>query len=137
METGKSLTYSFFNDREATFTLNNGTPSECERIDAVKQWIELALRVLPDTVPIYRHIDGVERFGVNIYQLLSQRSLPKDFVKAEIQREISETCAMNPNIESVSDFAFNRGKRRTLEVSFNVKTKNEESGAMTIELNSE
>ena len=95
----------------------------------------MALHVLPNTVPIYQRIDGAENFGVNVYQLLSRRALPEDFVKSEIQREISETCALNPDIESVSNFAFNRTKR-TLEVSFFVNTTIAESEEMTIEFNS-
>lgn len=131
---GKSLKYSL-KDRGVSFALSNGTPIECDKIDAIKQWIELALHVLPNTVPIYQHIDGAENFGVNVYQLLSRRALPEDFVKSEIQREISETCALNPDIESVSNFAFNRTKR-TLEVSFFVNTTIAESEEMTIEFNS-
>lgn len=131
---GKSLKYSL-KDRGVSFALSNGTPIECDKIDAIKQWIELALHVLPNTVPIYQRIDVAENFGVNVYQLLSRRALPEDFVKSEIQREISETCALNPDIESVSNFAFNRTKR-TLEVSFFVNTTIAESEEMTIEFNS-
>ena len=131
---GKSLKYRV-KDRSVSFALSNGTPIECDKIDAIKQWIELALHVLPNTVPIYQRIDGAENFGVNVYQLLSRRALPEDFVKSEIQREISETCALNPDIESVSNFAFNRTKR-TLEVSFFVNTTIAESEEMTIEFNS-
>ena len=131
---GKSLKYSL-KDRGVSFALSNGTPIECDKIDAIKQWIELALHVLPNTVPIYQRIDGAENFGVNVYQLLSRRALPEDFVKSEIKRELSETCALNPDIESVSNFAFNRTKR-TLEVSFFVNTTIAESEEMTIEFNS-
>lgn len=137
MKGGKSLIYKFIGDREAKFSLSNETPSECNGIEAVKQWIELMLHVLPNTVPIYQRISGTENIGVNIYKLISQRALPRDFVRAEIQREICETCALNPNIESVSDFAFHRGNRKTLKVSFTVKTTTAESEEMTIGLNSE
>lgn len=133
MAVGRSLAFDY---ATGTFQLANGNIHECTGIDAIKQWLQLALRTTPGSIPVYTEIDDNDTFGVSIYDLLGTRCLPTEYVQAEVEREIRETCMLNPGIQSVSSFNFSRGSNRTLHVSFAVSTATEETEVIEIEYDS-
>lgn len=126
--TGRSLTFDYDTNR---FAVSNGAVRECADMDAIRQWIQLALRTQPGSADIYGIADGVT-FGVSCYDLLGRRDLPNDFVQSEIERQIKETCMLNPAIQSVAAFTFVRSTHRMLQVSFTVYTATD-SGEVTVD----
>lgn len=125
--TGRSFAFDYAAKR---FVLSDGAVQECSSMDAIQQWIHLALITQPGSADIYGITDGVA-FGVSSYDLLGKRNLPTDFIQSEIERQIRETCTLNPAIESVDCFKFQRSTNRTLQVSFTVHTMTD-SGEVTI-----
>lgn len=126
--TGRSLTFDYDTNR---FAVSNGAVRECADMDAIRQWIQLALRTQPGSADIYGITDGIT-FGVSSYDLLGRRNLPNDFIQSEIERQIRETCMLNPAIQSVACFKFVRSVHRTLQVSFTVYTATD-SGEVTVD----
>lgn len=125
--TERSFTFDYDTNK---FVLVDGAMQECCDMDAIQQWIHLALITQPGSADIYGITDGVT-FGVSSYALLGKRNLPTDFIQSEIERQIKDTCTLNPAIESVDCFKFQRGANRTLQVSFAVHTMTD-SGEVTI-----
>ena len=71
---------------------------------------------------------NTERFVYNIYtefygvELERFIGAPKDFVLADVEREIEETLQSDDRIEGISDFEIEETKRNTLYCRFNVDT---------------
>ncbi|MDO5785361.1 MAG: DUF2634 domain-containing protein [Eubacteriales bacterium] len=117
-----------------SFTMRDGGVVECSGRDGVQQWLELALRTRPSSAPIYAEIEDNTAFGVSVAPLIGNRMLPSGFVQAELERQITEVCALNPYIASVGNFVFSGDARRTLNVQFDVTTQDGTTEEVEIDL---
>jgi hypothetical protein len=108
--TGKSFLFDF---STGEFVLNDGKLVLIEDKDNLKQWIEATLRTEKDRYNILKGID----YGVELEDLIIGNNYPTEFIKSEAQREITEALLKHPNINSVSDFTFEKNENK-LTVKF-------------------
>ena len=75
-----------FNFEKGEYEINpSGAPVEISELDALKQWIEYKLR-----------------YSVDIVGLLAGH-LPRDYVKLELKRVVTDALTQHSEINSVSD----------------------------------
>ena len=111
--------------------MQNGKFIEVTGIEALKVWIEKILRTEKFRFKIYEN--GTRRqYGITIEDLIVGRSLPQSFVESELKREINEALLQHPEIESLTDMAFNR-EGSTLVISFTVNLINGDSLQQEVE----
>ncbi len=101
------------------FLVENGKITSISGLESLKMWITKVLKTEKYRFKIY-NTDNVEKYGATLTEIITSK-YPIEFIKSEIQREITETLLKNTEIKEVSNFAFNRD-RRVLNVTFNVKT---------------
>lgn len=90
------------------FLVRDGALAECSGAQAVRQWIELALKQQIDWVPIYR-TNGEARIGID-RQLMGSK-LPSGLAAAELERNVRETLSFCPAIRAVRDMNVRRSGR--------------------------
>ncbi|MDO4173725.1 MAG: DUF2634 domain-containing protein [Eubacteriales bacterium] len=129
MNIGRSFMFDYQTRR---FAITGGAVEECTGIDALKQWLQLLIRTSPGSAAVYEITDDTA-FGVSLDRMIGRRYLPTEFVRAELERQIREACALNPAIESVSDFKFSRHDMHTMQVAFTVHTVSDENEEVTLE----
>ncbi len=110
---GKTLAFDF---EKGDFVTLDGKLQPLEGLDGLKVWIEKCIRTVSHKNLIYDQTK--EAYGVNTFNLTDRR-YPKEFLYAEIQREITEALLLNPAITDVGDFTFEQANR-TLVVGFTV-----------------
>ena len=79
-----------------TYNMERGTPAEVNGIEAVKAWLNLALRTPQGRYAIYP-----SDFGASLYDALGKK-LPRGAVLSEIRRQLSESARYCPTIEDIS-----------------------------------
>lgn len=99
------------------FVIKDGKLQTLTGFEALKMWIKKALKTKKNKFRIYGK-DG--DYGVTLLDFINSDS-PFAFIKAEIQREITEMLLTNDEIKAVGNFSFERGKR-TLIVTFTINT---------------
>lgn len=84
--------------------MKNGNVQEASRVEAVKQWIELFIRVELGKYAIYS-----DNFGLDLSELIGYR-LPRSVQVSEIIRRLHEGI-MNgcKHVTSCEDFLFDKG----------------------------
>lgn len=93
-----------FDFNTGQFKLRNGIVQETSRIQAIKQWIELYIRVKKDKYKIYS-----SDFGTDLSDLVGYR-LPREYQVSEIIRRLDDGIKKNcPNVVSITDWEFNNG----------------------------
>ena len=97
-EIGRSIKFDY-DKREFIFL--NGVAEEVTQVEAVKQWLELMCRTLPDKYAVY----GNSGFGIETDEIIGYKTLPKGFLYSEIQRQIKENAKIPRCIKSISNFS--------------------------------
>lgn len=106
-----------YNHAKGGFVLVDGSPRQVTGAEAVREWIGMMLRVRRGLDEVFSGLSttpGIDRDG-----LIGSRSLPAGFQRSELMREIRETLALCPAIQSSDGFSFQRAGR-ALEISFTV-----------------
>ena len=109
------------------FVIRDGKLVECNGIEAVKIWIEKAIRTEKSRYSIY---EGTA-YGCHLEDLIIGNNYTVEFVEAELKREIEEMLLRNPQISNIDGFKLIRDANSitvTLEVYIG------ESGANSITL---
>lgn len=128
-EANTRLGRSFVFDYETGQTqVIGGVVQETSELQAAKQWIELLVRTALDKYVVYKDTG----FGTSIHNYIGYRSLPFGFIESEFQREVEEGAALNPAIDSISNFVLTR-TTRGLIVEFTVNMINKDIFGMVIE----
>lgn len=93
-----------FDYKTNQFVMKNGNVKETSRVDAVRQWIELFIRVELNKYAIYSN-----NFGLDLSNLVGYR-LPRSVQVSEIIRRLHEGI-MNgcKHVTSCQDFSFDKG----------------------------
>lgn len=84
------------------FNLEYGNPKLLNGEDALKKWIEKALKTEKGRYTIY----DSEEYGAQIEDLVTGNTYSSGFIKSELQREITEALYKNSYITNVDNFAF-------------------------------
>lgn len=124
-DTGNGMSLGF-DYTESRFLLIDGKNKTVEGVEAVKQWVELFLRTRPG---VYRVYDNTG-FGVDTRALINRRRLPEGFVRSEFERQVKGGIQLNPYVDYVDQFNYERNGRQLI-VSFIVHLKNGESTEVT------
>lgn len=94
-----------FDYEKKSFVVNTGNVQETSRVEAVKQWIELFIRVELNKYAIYS-----DNFGLDLSNLIGYR-LPRSVQVSEIIRRLNEGIVNGcKHVTACEDFAFNDGK---------------------------
>ncbi len=93
-----------FDYKTNQFIMKNGNVQETSRVDAVRQWIELFIRVELNKYAIYSN-----NFGLDLRNLVGYR-LPRSVQVSEIIRRLHEGI-MNgcKHVTACQDFSFDKG----------------------------
>lgn len=87
-----------------SFVINNGNVQESTRVEAVKQWIELFIRVELNKYAIYS-----DNFGLDLSNLVGYR-LPRSVQVSEIIRRLHDGIVNGcKHVTACEDFSFNKG----------------------------
>lgn len=87
-----------------SFVVKNGNVQESTRTEAVKQWIELFIRVELNKYAIYD-----DNFGLDLSNLVGYR-LPRSVQVSEIIRRLHDGIVNGcKHVTEVQDFSFNNG----------------------------
>lgn len=105
---GTSFLYDF---EKGDFVYKKGNPVLATKKEALKVWIEKALRTQIYNYKIYSNIedDGYlshREYGSNLFNLILGKKLPNLVIRAEAQRDVEETLAQNPYIKRIENFEF-------------------------------
>ena len=107
-----------FNFRTGEFDLGrNGAVTLVCGMDGLKNWIQKILHTPRGRYPIY----GDSGYGNRLEDLLVGRSLPREYVTAEVERQVKEALLQNPEIHAVDSFDIRQDGAR-LEISFRVSS---------------
>lgn len=79
----------------------NGKAEEVTQEEAVKQWLELMCRTLPERHPVYFETG----FGIETDKIIGYKALPKGFIYSEIQRQIRENVVLSRCISNIINFS--------------------------------
>lgn len=95
---GRSIKFDY---KKRQFIFTNGVAEEVYQTEAVKQWLELMCRTLPNKYAVY----GDSGFGIETDEIIGYKTLPKGFLYSEIQRQIKENSKMPRCIKSIINFS--------------------------------
>ena len=109
---GTSFVYDHY---KKSFIMLDGSPKECNQVEAVKEWISMMLRLDKNSCKVF---EGTN-LGISKDELIGSRTLPAGFAKSELIREIQEMLLLCPAIASSYNYVFTR-KKRTMEIAFTV-----------------
>lgn len=109
---GKELAYDF---EKGDFIYQDGRPKIVEGTEALKVWIEKAIRTARYRFPIYTF-----QYGCELEDIIGL-DLPRAVLESEVQRVIKEALIYDDRIEDVRDFIIERGGD-WLKVTFTVIT---------------
>ena len=107
---GTSFVYDHY---KKSFIMLDGSPKECNQVEAVKEWISMMLRLNKNSCKVFENTN----LGISKDELIGSRTLPAGFARSELIREIQEMLLLCPAIESSYNYEFKRNKR-TMEISF-------------------
>ena len=100
------------------FNLIDGKLVSVSGLDALKGWIQKIIKTEKFNFKIYFK-DGQEEYGVSIRDLITGKSLDRDFLNAELKRELDQALCRNALIESTSNYRLEQVGRQ-LKVTFQV-----------------
>lgn len=121
---GTAFLYDF---NAGDFVYKNGAPILVSGQKALEVWIEKVIRTERFKFNIYY---GVE-YGVTLDDLIGS-NLPYAFVESEMRRELTEAILMNPFIEHLSGWKFER-EGSLWTISFVVETVDNEEFEMGVQ----
>lgn len=114
----KPLTYGkelAFNFATGQFVLEDGRPKVVEGVEALRIWVEKALRTARYRFPIYSF-----QYGCELEDIVGL-DIPRTVLESEVKRVITEALIYDDRIEAVQDFVIERGGD-WLKVTFTVVT---------------
>lgn len=120
---GKSFLYDF---DTGDFVLKDGKLVSVRELEALKMWIMKAIKTERYRFKIY----DKEGYGTTLEDLLGT-NFPRDFIEAEIKREITSSLTSHPLIQNVVNWTFERDGE-WMRVNFKVLTI---EGAFDMEVN--
>lgn len=98
---GKSFLFDF---KKNKFVLRGGDVKQSTKLESIKNWIELFIRVEKDKYKIYD-----ENFGTDFSDLVGYR-LPRSYQVSEITRRINDGILNNcPCVTAVKGWKFDKG----------------------------
>ena len=97
---GTSFLYDW---QKGDFVYKNGAPVIVTGIEALKMWIEKVIRTEKYKWGIYEDVE----FGPQLDDLIG-KNLPAGFMQSELKREITEALLVNPYIEAIENFKFEK-----------------------------
>lgn len=98
---GRSFVFDYETKR---FEIKGGVVSETTKLQAIKQWIELFIRVELNKYKIYDN-----NFGTDFSDLVGYR-LPRSYQVAQITKRINDGILNYcPNVVSVTEWNFDKG----------------------------
>jgi hypothetical protein len=109
---GKELAFDFAG---GDFIMVDGSPKVVEGVEALKVWIEKAIRTARYRFPAYTF-----NYGCEIEEIIGY-DIPRPVLESEVQRVIREALIYDDRIEDVRDFIIERGGD-WLKVTFRVIT---------------
>lgn len=109
-EIGRSLKFDY---QKGEFLFQNGKAEEVTQEEAIKQWLELMCRTLPERYAVYTDTG----FGVETDRIVGYKMLPKGFIYSEIKRQIEENAALSRSITAIINFSA-EVKGRELHINF-------------------
>lgn len=115
---GRSFLFDF---ETGQHQIVDGAVKECDELTAIKQWLELMVKTTLDKFLVYKDTG----FGTSAEKFIGRRTLPKGFVASELEREVKESCTLNPAIERTENFEVTRTVRG-MQIAFTVYLKNGE-----------
>jgi len=95
---GTAFLYDF---KAGDFVYRNGAPILLEGKAALKAWIEKCIRTIKFKAIVHNELE----YGLQIEDLIGS-VFDVDFVRAEIEREVSEALLRNPYITNIESFNF-------------------------------
>lgn len=96
-------------------TGRNGAVTMACGLEGLKNWISKALHTPRGRYRIY----GDSGYGNRLEELLVGKTLPREYVIAEAERQVKETLMQNPEIQAVDSFDLRQDGAR-LDISFRV-----------------
>lgn len=113
---GKSFLFDF---EKGDFILQDGKLVEVEGNESIKIWIEKILRTEKFKFKIYERIEDTNEYGITLQDLITGYDYPLEFIKSEIEREISEALIKHPSIDSIEEWNIEKSNP-VLKISFKV-----------------
>lgn len=119
---GKSFLFDF---KKGDFVLKDGKLVVLEGIEALKMWIIKVIRTEKFRFRIYENteFENDEQYGVMLEDLIGS-NFDREFIEAEIEREVTEALLLHEYIISVDEWQFERNSKK-MAVSFAVTTYDE------------
>jgi len=97
---GKSFLYDF---DKGDFVLKDGKPIELSGLDSLKMWIRKVLKTERFRFRIYED----DPYGVLLEELIGL-NLPRAYIEAELEREVTESLLLSPYIDRLQEWSFER-----------------------------
>lgn len=124
------------------FVYKNGNPVLVRGREAIKIWVEKALRTRIYTYDIYDETDeeGLleqREYGSNIWRIIRGNKFPELMVHAETKRDVEETLSYNDKIKGIEDYEIELGtinKSHLLKISFKIILVNDEELDMEVRI---
>lgn len=128
---GKSFLFDF---KKGEFVLKDGKMVVLEGIEAMKMWILKVIRTEKFRFRIYEssEYEEDEQYGVTLEDLIGS-NFDREFIEAEIEREVTEALLLHEYIVSVDEWAFERDSKKMV-VSFVVTTYDETTITMEVDI---
>lgn len=119
---GKSFLFDF---KKGDFVMKDGKLVVLEGIEALKMWIVKVIRTEKFRFRIYKNtgFEDDEQYGVMLENLIGS-NFDREFIEAEIEREVTEALMLHEYIVSVDEWQFERNSKK-MTVSFAVTTYDE------------
>lgn len=119
---GKSFLFDF---KKGDFVLKDGKLVVLEGMEALKMWIIKVIRTEKFRFRIYENteFENDEQYGVMLEDLIGS-NFDREFIEAEIEREVTEALLLHEYIISVDEWQFERNSKK-MTVSFAVTTYDE------------
>lgn len=119
---GKSFLFDF---KKGDFVMKDGKLVVLEGIEALKMWIVKVIRTEKFRFRIYENtgFEDDEQYGVMLEDLIGS-NFDREFIEAEIEREVTEALMLHEYIVSVDEWQFERNSKK-MTVSFAVTTYDE------------
>lgn len=119
---GKSFLFDF---KKGEFVMKDGKLVILEGIEALKMWITKVIRTEKFRFRIYENtgFEDDEQYGVLLEDLIGS-SFDREFIEAEIEREVTEALLLHEFIISVDEWQFERNSKK-MTITFAVTTYDE------------
>lgn len=121
-----------FNYKTGQHEIVDGRIIETSSDETITQWIEKVLRTVTNKYKIYK-IDDDDSFGISMYEMILDKSIPFGFITSELKREITEQIKSHRYIKNADNFKFERDKR-TLNIYFDVELITEKTLEMKVDI---